>query len=196
MALMCPKSQQRYRWRVLPSVVLFIIATIASGPTLAATLDQSSSSIHQLASPSLPPFRVASEAPPWREVAQIRDARRHLEVAYTRALHAGRLGRDGQRHPIASSIAPHATQGPVTFTGHANWDAVAFCESHGQWNINSGNGYWGGLQFSSHTWFAYGGGPFGGSGYFPYSRKQQIAVAERILASQGPGAWPHCFAWG
>ena len=42
----------------------------------------------------------------------------------------------------------------MTFTGHANWDAVAFCESHGQWNINSGNGYWGGLQFSSHTWFA------------------------------------------
>jgi hypothetical protein len=190
------KSQQRYRSRVLTSIVLITIATIASGPTLAATLDQSSSAIHQLAPASPPALRAAGEDAPWREAAQLRAARRHLRALHALALRAARLGPASQRRPIAPTIAPHAAPRPVTFAGHANWDAVAFCESHGQWNINSGNGYWGGLQFSSHTWFAYGGGPFDGSGYFPYSREQQITVAERILASQGTGAWPHCFVWG
>ena len=77
----------------------------------------------------------------------------------------------------------------------ADWYAVAACESGGDWSINSGNGFWGGLQFTPQTWFGYGGGPFSGSGPFPYSVGQQIAVAERVLAAQGPSAWPNCFAW-
>jgi hypothetical protein len=82
-----------------------------------------------------------------------------------------------------------------TGSGRANWYAIAACESGGNWAANTGNGYWGGLQFHPGTWYANGGGPFNGSGPFPYSVGQQIAVAERVLASQGPGAWPHCFAW-
>jgi len=73
-----------------------------------------------------------------------------------------------------------------------NWDAIAQCESLGRWDLNTGNGFWGGLQFTPNTWFAYGGGPFDGSGPFPYSRSAQIAVAQRVLAGQGLSAWPYC----
>ncbi|RKE20859.1 transglycosylase family protein [Streptomyces sp. TLI_171] len=71
------------------------------------------------------------------------------------------------------------------------WDRVAQCESGGNWSINTGNGYYGGLQFSSSTWRAFGGGQYASSADRA-SRSQQIAVAERVLAAQGPGAWPVC----
>ncbi|MDH6706243.1 LysM repeat protein [Kitasatospora sp. MAA19] len=71
------------------------------------------------------------------------------------------------------------------------WDSVAQCESGGNWSINTGNGFYGGLQFTSSTWKAYGG-----TSYAPQanqaSKGQQISVAEKVLASQGPGAWPVC----
>ena len=72
-----------------------------------------------------------------------------------------------------------------------NWDAVAQCESGGNWAINTGNGFYGGLQFTESTWLAYGGGS-----YAKYanqaSRTEQIAIAEKVLAGQGIGAWPVC----
>ncbi|MFG2696205.1 transglycosylase family protein [Kitasatospora sp. NPDC048407] len=71
------------------------------------------------------------------------------------------------------------------------WDRVAQCESGGDWSINTGNGYYGGLQFSSSTWRAYGGGDYAARAD-QATRSEQIAVAERVLASQGPGAWPSC----
>ncbi|MGV9314908.1 transglycosylase family protein [Streptomyces sp. NPDC003691] len=71
------------------------------------------------------------------------------------------------------------------------WEKVAACESTNNWRINTGNGYYGGLQFSQSTWEA-----FGGREYAPRadlaSKDQQIAVAERVLDAQGPGAWPTC----
>ncbi|MER6560944.1 transglycosylase family protein [Streptomyces sp. NPDC001027] len=71
------------------------------------------------------------------------------------------------------------------------WDKVAACESTNDWDINSGNGYYGGLQFTQSTWEAYGG-----TRYAPRAdlatRDQQIAVAEKVLDGQGPGAWPAC----
>ncbi|AQA21841.1 transglycosylase-like domain protein [Rhodococcus sp. MTM3W5.2] len=81
--------------------------------------------------------------------------------------------------------------GLATGTANAashNWDGVAQCESGGNWGINTGNGYYGGLQFSQSTWTANGGSgsPHGAS------KAEQIRVAENTLASQGPGAWPHC----
>jgi hypothetical protein len=95
----------------------------------------------------------------------------------------------------AAEAASVTTVSSYSTGGQANWDAVAACESGGTWSVNSGNGYWGGLQFAPETWFAYGGGPFDGNGPFPYSREQQIAVAELVLDSHGPGAWPNCFVW-
>ncbi|MFI8829217.1 transglycosylase family protein [Streptomyces sp. NPDC053431] len=73
------------------------------------------------------------------------------------------------------------------------WDRVAECESSGNWQINTGNGYYGGLQFTQATW-----GEFGGLKYAARadlaSREQQIEIAEAVLAVQGPGAWPVCSA--
>lgn len=69
-----------------------------------------------------------------------------------------------------------------------NWDAIAQCESGGNWAISTGNGYSGGLQFTSSTWHANGGsGSAAGA-----SREEQIRVAENVLHSQGIGAWPVC----
>jgi hypothetical protein len=69
-----------------------------------------------------------------------------------------------------------------------NWDAIAACESGGNWGISTGNGYAGGLQFTPSTWHANGGAgsPNGAS------RDEQIRVAENVLHSQGIGAWPVC----
>ncbi|MEU7764283.1 transglycosylase family protein [Nocardia sp. NPDC049190] len=69
-----------------------------------------------------------------------------------------------------------------------DWDGVAQCESGGNWGINTGNGYYGGLQFSPSTWAANGGQ---GSAHTA-SKQEQIRVAERVLATQGVGAWPQC----
>ncbi|MER6339963.1 transglycosylase family protein [Streptomyces tendae] len=82
-----------------------------------------------------------------------------------------------------------------TGTAHAadveTWDKVAACESTDDWDINTGNGYYGGLQFTQSTWEA-----FGGTRYAPRAdlatREEQIAVAEKVLDVQGPGAWPVC----
>jgi resuscitation-promoting factor RpfA len=72
----------------------------------------------------------------------------------------------------------------------STWDALAQCESGGNWNISTGNGFSGGLQFLPSTWAAYGGTGDPSTA----SREQQIAVAERVLAGQGWGAWPACSA--
>jgi hypothetical protein len=73
------------------------------------------------------------------------------------------------------------------------WDRVAACESGGNWSINTGNGYYGGLQFSSSTWRAFGGGSY--ASYANQATKaEQITVAQRVLRAQGPGAWPTCGA--
>ncbi|GAA3555229.1 transglycosylase family protein [Amycolatopsis ultiminotia] len=84
---------------------------------------------------------------------------------------------------VGAPLAIAATPASAT-----NWDAIAQCESGGNWNTNTGNGYYGGLQFTQSTWKAYGGtgSPQGAS------RDQQIAVAERVMQGQGPGAWPVC----
>nr|MBA3530132.1 transglycosylase family protein [Propionibacteriaceae bacterium] len=81
----------------------------------------------------------------------------------------------------SSSSAPSVASGSV-------WDRLAQCESGGDWSINTGNGFYGGLQFTLSTWRAYGG-----SG-MPHhaSRAAQIAVAKRVQAGQGWGAWPAC----
>ena len=86
-------------------------------------------------------------------------------------------------------VAPMAlATGTANADGGVNWDAVARCESGGNWAINTGNGYYGGLQFTMGTWRANGGS---GSPH-QASREEQIRVAENVLHSQGRGAWPVC----
>ncbi|CAG7636998.1 transglycosylase family protein [Actinacidiphila bryophytorum] len=77
----------------------------------------------------------------------------------------------------------------------ATWDAVAQCESGGNWSINTGNGYYGGLQFSQSSWEAAGGLQYASRADLA-TKDQQIAVAEKLLAMQGPGAWACASAGG
>jgi len=86
-------------------------------------------------------------------------------------------------------VAPMALgTGTAAADSGVNWDAVAACESGGNWAINTGNGYYGGLQFSISTWHANGGS---GSPHTA-SRSEQIRVAENVVRTQGIGAWPVC----
>ena len=71
------------------------------------------------------------------------------------------------------------------------WDKVAQCESGGNWKINTGNGFYGGVQFAASTWKAYGGKTYASQAHLA-TKAEQIAIARRVLAGQGPGAWPTC----
>lgn len=108
----------------------------------------------------------------------------------------------GFRRFIARATATSVATGGLLFGGmvagsdamawdSSVWDRVAACESTGRWSINTGNGYYGGLQFSASTWRA-----FGGTEYARYAHQatkaEQIAIARRTLYAQGPGAWPTC----
>nr|MBA2308081.1 transglycosylase family protein [Pseudonocardiales bacterium] len=101
-------------------------------------------------------------------------------------------GRNLARMLVAGTVAvsaPFLVAGTADAATGSDWDRLAQCEARGNWNINTGNGYSGGLQFSPSTWRAYGGGTGSAASA---SRAQQIAVAERVLAGQGWGAWPAC----
>jgi LysM repeat protein len=92
------------------------------------------------------------------------------------------------------ATAPVSTAAPAS-SGGANWSAIAACESGGNWSASTGNGFYGGLQFSEQTWLAYGGGQYASSAN-QATEAQQIAVAQRVLGGQGIGAWPVCGAGG
>jgi len=86
---------------------------------------------------------------------------------------------------------------PLIATGVADaadvdtWNKVAACESSNNWDINTGNGYYGGLQFKQSTWEAFGGTAYAARADLA-TKDQQIAIAEKVLKGQGPGAWPVC----
>lgn len=88
------------------------------------------------------------------------------------------------------ALSATAANAAVPAASGSTWDALAQCESGGNWAINTGNGFSGGLQFTPQTWAG-----FGGTGSPENaSRAQQIAVAEKVQATQGWGAWPACAA--
>ena len=89
---------------------------------------------------------------------------------------------------VASGMIAATTTSASAATG---WDEVAACESGGDWSINTGNGYYGGLQFSDRTWDAYGGEQYASTAD-QATKSQQIAIGERVLEGQGAGAWPNC----
>ncbi len=97
-----------------------------------------------------------------------------------------------------SHTAPRPAPGPPPKRGAYEcakdqwpWGCVAQCESGGNWHINTGNGHYGGLQFSQQTWEGFGGGRYAARADLA-SRQQQIAIARKVVAVQGWGAWPHC----
>jgi len=101
-----------------------------------------------------------------------------------------RVARGVAKVAIAGAVisVPLAIAATPANASSVNWDAVAHCESGGNWATNTGNGFYGGLQFTMSTWHANGGT---GSPQNA-SRSEQIAVANRVLATQGIGAWPVC----
>ncbi|MCX4760928.1 LysM peptidoglycan-binding domain-containing protein [Streptomyces sp. NBC_01275] len=86
-----------------------------------------------------------------------------------------------------------AASGNAAAADSGVWDRIAQCESGGNWHINTGNGYYGGLQFSAGTWRAFGGGAYASTAD-QATRAQQISVATKVQQSQGWGAWPTCSA--
>ncbi len=92
-----------------------------------------------------------------------------------------------------SNPQPQPAAQPQRNVDGSVWDRLAQCESGGNWSINTGNPYSGGLQFLPSTWQAFGGNEFAPAAH-QATRAQQIVVAERILAGQGWGAWPACSA--
>jgi resuscitation-promoting factor RpfA len=114
---------------------------------------------------------------------------RKAKASRTRKIAAGALlAGVGVAVPVAAAGTASAS------TGSVNWSAIANCESGGDWSIATGNGFYGGLQFTESTWLAYGGGSYA---QYPNeaSESDQIAVAENVLAGQGIGAWPVCGAY-
>ncbi|MFI5886407.1 transglycosylase family protein [Streptomyces sp. NPDC051554] len=86
-----------------------------------------------------------------------------------------------------------AASGNAAAADSGVWDRIAQCESGGNWHINTGNGYYGGLQFSAGTWRAYGGSAYAATAD-QASKSAQIAVASKVQRAQGWGAWPVCSA--
>jgi uncharacterized protein YabE (DUF348 family) len=113
-------------------------------------------------------------------------------VTVTDGVETGReqLATTVTRQPVDElvTVGTKARPRAAAVAGGGVWDQLAQCEAGGNWAINTGNGYYGGLQFNKGTWAAYGGVGL------PHqaSREEQIAVAERVQAAQGWGAWPSC----
>jgi resuscitation-promoting factor RpfA len=114
--------------------------------------------------------------------------RRTTMSQHTSSTRARTLLRGGAVTLGAAAMGIGVLAAPAAAAPQHDWSGVAQCESGGNWQINTGNGYYGGLQFSLSTWRGYGGDGM------PHraSRAEQIRIAERVQNGQGWGAWPSC----
>jgi resuscitation-promoting factor RpfA len=119
-------------------------------------------------------------------------------MAYQPRHRATKTDRRSTRRVAASTVSlaaavatPMVAAGPAEAASDSTWNRLAECESSGNWHINTGNGYYGGVQFSDETWDAFGGEQYAARADLA-SREQQIRIAEKVLDSQGWGAWPAC----
>jgi len=150
---------------------------------------------------SLAEIAKAAKLSSWRPVYDLNKSIQHPDLIYPgQKLVIPAKGEKVKHRPLPGPAIyrlPEQDRSPAPATsptqrsaavGGSVWDRLAQCESGGNWAVNTGNGYSGGLQFSSGTWQANGGN---GSAHNA-SRTEQIRVAQRVLASQGWGAWPSC----
>ncbi len=123
-------------------------------------------------------------------VGKARVARKIISRPVTKVVQVGT-----KQRPAATPPPPSGGSGgggtPPPNTSGLNWDAVAACESGGNWHINTGNGFYGGLQFDYSTWLANGGGAYAQRADLA-TREQQIAVANKLYAARGSAPWPVC----
>jgi resuscitation-promoting factor RpfE len=117
----------------------------------------------------------------WRRALGERNEVEKIRKPFTRAIWLGATAG-------AFAVAPLAVSTGIANADSVNWDAIARCESGGNWSTATGNGYYGGLQFTMGTWRANGGSGSPAAA----SRDEQIRVAENVLRTQGLGAWPVC----
>jgi len=132
-----------------------------------------------------------AQAPAWLA----RAAQAATEAPATPAVPATATAPADPADPASAPAVPPAQAASPRPAGGVNWPAIAACESGGNWSTNTGNGFYGGLQFTGQTWLANGGGRYASSANLA-TEAQQIAVAQRVLAGQGIGAWPVCGARG
>jgi hypothetical protein len=185
-------------------VAAFALPARAEAVTI-ATNDRHGRGTHVVkAGETLVGIAKAAKLPSWRPVYDLNTSIQHPDLIYPgqkllipakgeTVKHRALPGPGVHRLPGQDrSPSPARTQRSVSSRGSAVggsvWDRLAQCESGGNWATNTGNGYFGGLQFSAGTWRANGGS---GSAHSA-SRAEQIRVAQRVLASQGWGAWPAC----
>ncbi|MFF1549667.1 transglycosylase family protein [Rhodococcus erythropolis] len=117
-----------------------------------------------------------------------------VEVKTVNGVEAGRteLSATVIKEPVAAVLKVGTKQASAPAVSNAStWDSIAQCEATGNWAINTGNGFYGGLQFTQSTWEAFGGGQYAARADLA-SREQQIAIGEKVRAGQGWGAWPSC----
>jgi len=168
-----------------------------------ASSDQRGRSKHVVkAGESLAGIAKAAKLSSWRPVYDLNKSIEHPDLIYPgQQLVIPAKGERIKHRPLPTPAVyrlPSQERSPAPATasstqrsvavGGSVWDRLAQCESGGNWATNTGNGYSGGLQFSSGTWQANGGS---GSAHNA-SRAEQIRVAQRVQASQGWGAWPSC----
>jgi hypothetical protein len=124
------------------------------------------------------------------EVDKAKEAerQRQREIAEAKKRQAATSSRQSTTPSAPSATVPSTPPAP---SGGSVWDALARCESGGNWSMNSGNGYYGGIQFLHSTWVSMGGRNYA---EYPHqaTREQQIAVAETLLSKYGWGQWPAC----
>jgi LysM repeat protein len=189
-------------------VAAFALPARAEAVTTAtiASNDRHGRSTHVVkAGETLAGIAKAAKLPSWRPVYDLNKSIQHPDLIYPgQKLVIPAKGEKVKHRPLPGpgiyrlpeqDRSPVRTQQPASSqrsaaVGGSVWDRLAQCESGGDWATNTGNGYSGGLQFSSGTWRANGGS---GSPHTA-SRAEQIRVAQRVLASQGWGAWPSCSA--
>jgi len=134
--------------------------------------------------------RVAAEEAARVEAERLEAERREAERLFAEAAAQTTTTTAPTPQPVAPAAQNPAAPAPAVGDGSV-WDALAQCESNGNWAMNSGNGFYGGIQFMHSTWVNMGGRDFA---EYPHeaTREQQIEVAERLLAAYGWGQWPAC----
>jgi hypothetical protein len=164
-----------------------VAALVADGITPPAEPAATTVPLATTTTVSVPPGDGFHALPPHREVRWVANVAAYdawyRAAVYTAAVEEARAAEAARQVEIRES----RNANPVAPSGSV-WDRLAQCESGGDWSINSGNGYYGGLQFTLQSWRG-----VGGTGYpHQHTRAEQIHRAERLLALQGWGAWPGC----
>jgi LysM repeat protein len=188
-------------------VAAFALPARAEAVTIAANNRHGRGTHVVKAGETLVGIAKAAKLPSWRPVYDLNTSIQHPDLIYPgqkllipakgetvkhRPLPGPSVHRPAEQDPSPSPARSQRSVSPrgSAAAGGSVWDRLAQCESGGNWATNTGNGYSGGLQFSAGTWRANGGS---GSAHSA-SRAEQIRVAQRVLASQGWGAWPACSA--